>query len=252
LQGRSTTAFDLHVFWKYLFDPAIRDGARITVELAVLSQAAGIVIGLFAALGRLSRLRLPVFRAIAFLYIWLFRGTPLLVQLAFVYFAVPQMTNGRIVLGEFMSGFIGLSLNEGAYMAEIIRAGIMSVEAGQMEAAQSLGMTRALAMRRIVIPQAVRFIIPPTGNEFISMLKNTSLAYSIAVAEIFYQATQIYSGNGRYFELLTVVSLWYLAMTTVATFGQTLLERRFERGFTRTVRGPGAMQRAMMGAFRRG
>lgn len=244
--------FDFHVFWKYLFDPAIRDGAKITIELAVLSQAAGIALGLFAALGRLSRLRVPIFRVLAYAYIWLFRGTPLLVQLAFVYFAIPQITNGHVVLGEFTSGLIGLSLNEGAYMAEIIRAGIMSVESGQMEAAQSLGMTRGLAMRRIVIPQAVRVIIPPTGNEFISMLKNTSLAYSIAVAELFYQATQIYSSNSRYFELLCVVSVWYLAMTTVATFGQVLLERRFERGFSREIRGPGVMQRAMLGTLRRG
>jgi len=251
-RGGSATAFDFHVFWTYLFDPAIRDGARITVELSVLSQAAGIVLGLFAALGRLSRLRLPIFRGIAFLYIWLFRGTPLLVQLAFVYFAVPQMTNGHVVPGEFLSAFIGLSLNEGAYMAEITRAGIMSVESGQLEAAQSLGMTRWLAMRRIVIPQAIRFIIPPTGNEFIAMLKNSSLASTIAVTDLFYHTTQIYSRSGQFFELLTVASVWYLAMTTVATFGQTLLERRFERGFSRTIRQPGLMQRAMLGALRRG
>jgi len=218
----------------------------------VLSQVAGIVLGLLAALGRLSRLRIPIFRGLSFLYIWLFRGTPLLVQLVFVYYAVPQMTNGNVVLGEFLSAFIALSLNEGAYMAEIIRAGITSVESGQMEAAQSLGMTRALAMRRIVIPQAVRFIIPPTGNEFISMLKNTSLAYVIAVTELLYQAQQIYSHNSRYFELLTVAAMWYLAMTTVATIGQSMLERRFERGFSRTIRQPGAMQRAMLGALRRG
>jgi polar amino acid transport system permease protein len=235
-----------------LFDPAIRDGARITVELAVISQAAGIVLGLFAALGRLSRLRLPVFRGLAWLYIWLFRGTPLLVQLVFVYFAVPQITNGNVILGEFTAAFIALSLNEGAYMAEIIRAGITSVDAGQLEAAQSLGMTRGLAMRRIVIPQAIRFIIPPTGNEFISMLKNTSLAYAISVPELVFQSEQIYSHNLRYFELLSVISLWYLAMTTVATAGQSMLERRFERGFTRAVRQPGVMQRAVLGGLRRG
>jgi polar amino acid transport system permease protein len=226
-------------------------GAGVTIVLAVLAQLLGIVLGLFTALARLSRSPVPILKWIAGLYIWLFRGTPLLVQLAFVYFAVPQMTGDRLVIGEFQSALIALSLNEGAYMAEIIRAGIMSVDAGQTEAAQSLGMTGWMTMRRIVLPQAVRFIIPPTGNEFISMLKNTSLAYYISTQEIFFQATQIASATFKYFELLSVVSVWYLAMTTVATFFQGILERRFERGFTRDARGPGLMQRMMPVAFRR-
>jgi polar amino acid transport system permease protein len=157
----------------------------------------------------------------------------------------------QIIIGEFQSALIALSLNEGAYMAEIVRAGIISVDAGQTEAAQSLGMTGWQTMRRIVLPQAVRFIIPPTGNEFISMLKNTSLAYYISTHEIFFETTQIASATFKYFELLSVVSVWYLAMTTVATFLQGMLERRFERGFSRDVRGPGLMQRMMPMAFRR-
>lgn len=217
-------------------------GAEVTIVLAVLAQAIGIILGLFTALGRLSRFPIPIFRSIAGLYIWLFRGTPLLVQLVFVYFALPQLTGNRLIIPEFQSALIALSLNEGAYMAEIIRAGITSVDPGQLEAAQSLGMPGWLAMRRIVLPQAIRFVIPPTGNEFISMLKNTSLAYAIGTKELFYQATQIYSSNFKYFELLAVVSVWYLAMTTIATFFQARIERHYERGHVRNVREPGMLQ----------
>ena len=173
-------------------------------------------------------------------------------QIAFVYFALPEMTHHRIILNEFMSAFIALSLNEGAYMAEIIRAGIASVDSGQTEAAQSLGMPSWLTMRRIVIPQAIRIIIPPTGNEFISMLKNTSLAYVISTKEIFFQTEQLSTASFRYFEPLVIVSLYYLAMTTVATYFQNHLERYFGRGFTRDIQGPGRMQRVLLSAMRRG
>ena len=244
--------FDVSFFWQYLFYGPIVDGAKLTVELAVLSQAAGIVLGLFAALGRLSRSHFPIWRWITGLYLWLFRGTPLLVQLGFVYFALPELTNKAIKPNEFWSAIIALSLNEGAYMAEIVRAGITSVESGQIEAAESLGMTRMLAMRRVIIPQAIRVIIPPTGNEFISMLKNTSLAYFISTQEIFFQTDQLASATFRYFEPLTIVSLYYLAMTSVATYAQGHLERYYGRGFSRDIRGPGVMQRAVVGAFRRG
>lgn len=169
-----------------------------------------------------------------------------------MYFALPQITNHGIILNEFMSAFIALSLNEGAYMAEIIRAGISSVDQGQTEAAESLGMTRWLAMRRVIIPQAIRIIIPPTGNEFISMLKNTSLAYVISTKEIFFQTEQLSTASFRYFEPLVIVSLYYLAMTTVATYIQGHLERYYGRGFNRNLPGPGRMQRVVLGAMRRG
>jgi polar amino acid transport system permease protein len=204
-----------------------------------------------AALGLLFW-RWSIFGSISGFYIWLFRGTPLLVQIVFVYFAIPQMTGERISIPEFWSAFIALALNEGAYMAEIIRAGITSVAAGQMEAAESLGMTRGLAMRRIILPQAIRFIIPPTGNEFISMLKNTSLAYAVSTQELFFQTRQIMAATYYFFELLSVASVWYLAMTTVATFFQGMLERHYERGFVREVRGPTLLERAWSGAVRRG
>jgi polar amino acid transport system permease protein len=218
----------------------------------VFSQAAGILLGLFAAVGRLSRSRLPIFRSISWLYLWLFRGTPLLVQIFFVYFALPQMTNQAVKLDEIWSAFVALALNEGAYMAEIIRAGIMSVDDGQTEAAQSLGMTRWLTMRRIILPQAVRFILPPTGNEFISMLKNTSLAYVISTPEIFFNTDQLRTATFHPFEPLVIVSLYYLAMTSVSSYAQMHLERYYGRGFSRDVRGPGMMQRAFTGAFHRG
>jgi polar amino acid transport system permease protein len=220
--------FDPSVFWHFLFYGPIVDGAKLTVVASIVSQALGIVIGMFLALGRLSRSRFPFVRWLSGVYIWLFRGTPLLVQLLFVYDAIPQMTNEAVVLGSITSAIIALSLNEGAYMAEIIRAGIQSVDPGQVEAAKALGMTYPKTMRRIVLPQAVRFVIPPTGNEFISMLKNTSLASVISAQELLYNTQQVSSNNYAYFELLSVAAVWYLAMTTVATWFQSRLERRAE------------------------
>lgn len=219
--------------------------------MAVFSQLTGIVLGLLAALGRLDQSPLPFLRWLSWFYLWIFRGTPLLVQIFFVYFALPQMTNQHLRLDEVWSAFVALSLNEGAYMAEIIRAGITSVDAGQTEAAQSLGMSRWLTMRRVVLPQAIRFIIPPTGNEFISMLKNTSLAYVISTPELFFQTDQLRTATFHAFEPLVIVSLYYLAMTTVASYIQSHLERYFGRGFSRDIRGPGALQRAFGGAFHR-
>jgi len=155
------------------------------------------------------------------------------VQIVFVYFALPQMTGNAVNLTDVTAGIVALSVNEGAYMAEIIRAGIMSVEAGQTEAAQSLGMTYWTTMRRIIVPQAVRIVVPPTGNEFISMLKNTSLLSVISTPELLYEQQQLSSATFRFFEPLSIIALWYLAMTTVATIGQTYIEKHFERGFVR-------------------
>lgn len=218
----------MNTFGHFLFYGPIVDGAKLTIILSVVCQLLGIILGLFLALARLSRSRLPFLRWASGLYIWFFRGTPLLVQLVFVYDGIPQVTGEAIVLGSITSAIIALALNEGAYMAEITRAGILSVDPGQIEAAKALGMTNSLTMRRIVIPQAVRFIIPPTANEFISMLKNTSLAVVIATPELFFNVSQVYDANLQYFPLLVVASVWYLAMTTVATYFQSRLERRAE------------------------
>jgi polar amino acid transport system permease protein len=229
----------------YLFSPLILQGLRATVILAVLAQATGIVLGVVFAVMRLSKNAVAAWVAGA--YIWFFRGTPVLVQLFFWYNGVPSvwkridvtvpflhttLYSARMVdfMTPFMAAFLGLALNEGAYMAEIVRAGIVSVDPGQVEAAQALGMTPLLTMRRIVLPQAMRVIVPPTGNEFISMLKTTSLASAITYGELLRRSSDIYSTNLQVVPLLVVASLWYLALTTVASGGQYLLERRFGRG----------------------
>jgi polar amino acid transport system permease protein len=238
----------MNVFWHYLSYGPIIDGAKLTLLLALVSQCLGIIIGVFLALARLSRLRLPILRWPAGVYIWFFRGTPLLVQLIFVYDGIPNITGEQVVLGSITSALIALSLNEGAYMAEIVRAGILSVDPGQIEASRALGMTHGLTMRRIVIPQAVRFIIPPTGNEFISMLKNTSLALVISTPELLENVQTVYSANFEYFPLLSVACAWYLAMTTVATYFQSKLEQRVE--YRRVTRRGGLLSAALPGFVR--
>ena len=241
---------DFAVVRKYLFSPLILKGVQATIVLAVLAQGTGIVLGVVFAVMRLSKN--PVLSAVSWFYIWFFRGTPLLVQLFFWYngivlvfhtvtISIPftDLTLYSSPMTEFMTAFmaayLGFSLNEGAYMAEIVRAGILSVEEGQVDAAQALGMTSTLTMRRIVLPQAMRVIIPPTGNEFISMLKTTSLASVITYGELLRRAGDIYSVNLNVIELLIVASIWYLALTSVASIGQYYIERRFSRGRRRNV-----------------
>jgi polar amino acid transport system permease protein len=193
----------------------------------------------------------PLVSGASWIYIWLFRGTPVLVQILFWYnisalyprfslglpFGGPQFAHftAASLITPFVAGMLALGLNEGAYMAEIVRAGIISVEEGQTEAAQSLGMTRLLTMRRIVLPQAMRVIIPPTGNETISMLKTTSLVSVIAVTELLYSVQLIYAVNYRTIPLLIVASIWYLIVTSILSFGQYYVERYFGRGATREL-----------------
>jgi polar amino acid transport system permease protein len=233
---------------RYQFSPLILRGLRATVVVAVLAQIAGIVLGVVFALLRMSRN--VVASTLSSFYIWFFRGTPVLVQLFFWYNGVPSvwrtvtigvpftgvtLYSARTVevMTPFVAAFLGLALNEGAYMAEIVRAGVLSVDDGQLEAAQALGMTRLLTMRRVVLPQAMRVIVPPTGNEFISLLKTTSLASAITYGELLRRASDIYSTNLAVVPLLVVVSLWYLTLTSVAGVGQWFLERRFARGGAR-------------------
>lgn len=198
-------------------------GAWITIQLSILAQVIGVILGVVAALGRTSRN--PLFYVPANFYIWFFRGTPVLVQLLFWYTALPQIFPG-FFFSEFQSALLGLAINEGAYMAEIVRAGIEAVDKGQMEAARSLGMTTGLAMRRIILPQAARVVIPPTGNEFISMLKTSSLASVVAVDELLQRAQTIYAVNFRNMELLTVACIYYLILTSIFSIGQAWLENR--------------------------
>jgi polar amino acid transport system permease protein len=246
----TNSRFQWHVVGQYLFDSRIIHGVLITLELTGLSMAIGIVLGIIAAVMRLSPNRLV--SGSSWFYIWFFRGTPLLVQLLFWNFIAalyPTIDLGipfgpsfihlhsNSVITGFTAALLGFGLNEGAYMSEIVRAGIISVAEGQTEAAQSLGMGRLQIMRLIVLPQAMRVIIPPTGNETISMLKNTSLAIVLgSVFELLFETQQIYSATYQTIPLLIVASIWYLAMTSVAYVGQYFIERHFGRGFSRAQR----------------
>ena len=235
-------------FGQFLFQQLILDGVGLTLELTVAAMLIGITLGVVLAVMRLSPN--PVMSALSWFYIWFFRGTPVLVQIffwfniaiilpyiglgiPFTHLGVSVSTN--VVISAIVAAILGLGLNEAAYMAEIVRAGIISVEHGQTEAAQALGMTRLQVMRRIVLPQAMRVIIPPTGNETISMLKTTSLAFVASVPELFTRGDQIANSNFRYVELLFVVSFWYLLMTSVLTVGQFYVERHFARGSAREL-----------------
>jgi len=230
----------------YLFNGLIFRGILVTLELTVLAMAVGIVLGVILAVMRLSPN--PVMSWVSWLYIWFFRGTPVLVQIFFwfnlnlilksVDIGIPFTplwlhANTNSLIPPFMAALLGLGLNEAAYMAEIVRAGMISVEHGQTEAAQALGMERGLVMRRIVLPQAMRVIIPPTGNETISMLKTTSLAFGASVTELFTRQQQIATATYDVLELLIVASIWYLVMTSILTVGQYYIERRFGRGTQR-------------------
>jgi polar amino acid transport system permease protein len=235
--------FEWDVVGEYLFDGRILHGLRITIELTVIAMAIGIVLGVLLAVMRLSPNWL-VSGASSF-YIWFFRGTPVLVQLLFWYNIAalyPKIGIGipfgpsfihadaNTLITPFAAAILGLGLNEGAYMAEIVRAGIISVDPGQSDAAQSLGMTRLQTLRRIVLPQAMRVIIPPTGNETISMLKTSSLASVIVVTELLYAAQLIYSVNFKTIPLLIAASVWYIVCTSVLYVGQYYLERHYGRG----------------------
>jgi polar amino acid transport system permease protein len=243
-------AYRWQVFGEYLFNERIFLGVTNTLQLTVYSMVLAIVLGVILAVMRLSAN--PVFRSVSWVYLWIFRGTPIYVQLTF-WGLIPTIYK-NIQLGvpfgpslfhldlqalsiPFLLATLGLALNEAAYMAEIIRAGISSVPEGQLEASTALGMSWGMAMRRTVLPQAMRVIIPPTGNEVISMLKTTSLVtavpytldlYSIATREI----------AAREFEpvpLLLVAAAWYLAVTSILMVGQYYLERYYSRGASRKL-----------------
>jgi polar amino acid transport system permease protein len=254
--------FDWAVFWKYLWpgtalqDPLIRNGLAVTIVVSVLAQLLGVILGLFAALGKMSKFY-PL-RFISDIYILYFRGTPLLVQMSLLYFGLgvthiynfPDIHIGpAIITGAIQAGFLALGVNEGAYMAEIVRAGILAIDPGQMEAAKSLGMTYGLAMRRIILPQAARVIVPPLGNEFNNMMKTTSIMVVISAADLFFGFTQV---NGRLFkpfELFIDASLYYLALTTIWDF----VQRRIEAGLgerKKIEEAPGMFQRIFGGTRR--
>ena len=226
---------------RFLTVPVILDGIRNTVVMAVLAMALGIMLGVAVAIMRLSPN--PVLAGVAAGYTWLFRGTPLILQLllwfnlalVFPTIGLPGIWSGRAVdvMTPFLSALLGLGINQGAYTSEVMRAGMLSVDAGQYEAAAAIGMGRLHALRRIILPQAMRVVIPPLGNEFIGLVKATSLASVIQYPEVLHNAENIYYANSRVIELLIVAGLWYLAVVSVLTPLQMLLERRFARGVIR-------------------
>ncbi|HEX5496701.1 MAG TPA: amino acid ABC transporter permease [Mycobacteriales bacterium] len=227
---------------------AILGGIVVTLELTALAMLLGILGGVTLAVMRLSPN--PIVAGSAWTYTWFFRGTPVLVQLLFWGFIArlyPRLSLGipfgpsfvsvdsNTLIPTFTAAVLGLGLNEAAYMSEIVRAGILSVDHGQAEAAAALGMRRMQTMRRIVLPQAMRVIVPPTGNETISMLKTTSLVVVLALGDLLGVAALIYGGNFKQIPLLVVASLWYLIMTSVLSVLQYYVERRFARGSSRAL-----------------
>ncbi len=227
--------FDAGVFWHLLVSGVFLLPAWITVWVTFAAMAIGITLGLAGGLG--ANASFAPLRLLVRAYVAIFRGLPTLVQIVFWYDALSELTGGAINLPALGAGVLALGVNEGAYMTEIVRAGLAAVERGQREAALSLGLRRWQMQRLVVIPQALRVIVPPTGNQVISMLKTTSLLFTIGVQEIFATGTNIYSVNFRYFEVLSVVSLWYLVLTGLLTLAQRRLEQHFGARWTVTEDG---------------
>jgi polar amino acid transport system permease protein len=239
------------VVWDYMFNDRVLRGLQNTLILTVISMLIGIVGGVLLAVMRLSPN--PLTKGAASIYIWLFRGTPLITQLVFwnfLAFAYPRLGLGipfgpefvswgtNDLINQFTASLLGLGLNEAAYMAEIVRGGIQSIDSGQLEAASALGMKRTTTLRRIVLPQAMRVIVPPTGNETIAMLKTTSLVVAIGYYELMVAVQTIYAQNFKTIPLLLTAVIWYLFMTSILTAIQIQIEKYFARGTSQ-----GAVQR---------
>ena len=229
--------------WNYFFDSIFRPDDRIlfglwlTLSIAVTAQVIGVVLGTFAALGKMAKF--APFRILANIYIWFFRGTPLIVQIVFFFFGLsvahvymwPVISFlGIQIPGEIQAGVCALGVNEGAYFAEIVRAGILAIDSGQAEAGKALGMTYGQIMRRIVLPQAARVIIPPLGNEFNNMLKSTSLLVVISVPELYTIFDRIQGQLYHPFELFLACACWFLLLTTIWSFIQAWIERKLAKG----------------------
>jgi polar amino acid transport system permease protein len=224
---------------EYLFWPTILQGLFNTIWVSIACMAIGIIIGVVCAVARGSPN--PVLRSAALFYAWFFRGTPVILQLliwfnlalVFPRIGIPGLLDFRTVdvITPAVATLLGLGLNEGAYVSEIVRAGLLSVDRGQYEASKSIGMSYWLSLRRIIMPQAMRVVVPPLGNEFIGLLKITSLASIIGFSDILRNAQDIYYTNAKVIELLMVAAFWYLIVVSVLSVFQAMLENRFGRGF---------------------
>jgi polar amino acid transport system permease protein len=244
IKGAATNA-NMHwdVVRHYFFDSTILHGLLLSIELTAVAMVLGVALGLVLAIMRLSAN--PVLRAVSYGYSWIFRGTPLLVQLLFWYFlaaVLPHIGIGipfgptftqwstNALISKFTAAILGLALNEAAFSSEVIRGGLLSVDPGQREAADVLGLTAWQRMRKIILPQSMAYVIPPLGNQVISMLKNTSLVIVIALPELLTSVQNIYSQNFLQIPLLVVACGWYLIAFSVLCVAQFAIERRFSRG----------------------
>ncbi|MEU4519029.1 amino acid ABC transporter permease [Amycolatopsis sp. NPDC024027] len=241
-------AFDWPTFTRFVFQRSILEAVALTLELTLFGVVAGFLLGTVLALMRISRN--PLLRAVSWTYTWIFRSIPLILQLLFWYnlailyneisFGVPfgpsfVSVGTMSLIPPFFAAGLGLALHQGAYAAEIVRAGFLSVDAGQREAAAALGIPAGRQFRRIVLPQAMRTIVPTAANEIVGLLKATSQVYVMALPELFYQVQVIYTRSGRVIPLLLVATAWYLALTTVLSIAQYYVERHFGRGAQRTL-----------------
>ncbi|WP_373467717.1 amino acid ABC transporter permease [Corynebacterium sp. 5QC2CO] len=237
-------AYHWDVYFQYLFDTRVAAAAGWTIALTVLAMLIGIVGGAIVAVLRMSDN--PVLSTVAWFYLWVFRGTPVYVQLVFwgllgtiystIDLGVAEVDLSTVLSNTFVLAFVGLGLNESAYMAEIVRAGIQAVPEGQTEASKALGMSWWQTVRRTILPQAMRIIIPPTGNEFISLLKTTSLVIAVPFSlELYGRSTDIANALFLPVPMLLVAATWYLVITSILMVGQFYLERYFARGATRQL-----------------
>lgn len=220
--------FDLKYFLDLLFSTQFFAPVAIVIGVASTAMIIGIVVGGIGGIILNSPLSL-LGRAVR-LYVTTIRGVPVLVQIVFWYNGLPALTGGAVNLPAYAAGIIALGINEGAYMTEIVRSGIQSVDRGQREAAQALSLSYRSMMMKVILPQAVRIAIPPTGNQVVNLIKNTSLLFTIAIPEIFATGTNIFSANFKYFEVIAVVAIWYLVLAIGYGFIQRAVERRFARG----------------------
>nr|WP_240436366.1 amino acid ABC transporter permease [Streptomyces sporangiiformans] len=248
--------WEWQVFRDYVLSETIVTAVGLTLQLTAYASVLGFLLGTVLAFMRLSRS--PVLQTVAWSYIWIFRSIPMIVQLVFWFnlsalyerlgVGIPfgpvfWSIDSNSLIGTIGAALIGLSLHQAAYAAEIVRGGVLAVDHGQLEAAAALGIPRLRQIRRIVLPQAMRAILPTAGNEIIGLLKGTSVVYVMAIGELFYQVTVIYGRNGRVIPLLMVATAWYVVLTSLLSVAQYYVERRYARGANRTPP-PTPLQRA--------